>query len=104
MNFIFRAALSRTSSRRSRARTLLAASPSPRRWRGYTSTVRARWGRLSALSVFLCESFFYGGFVWEHRALNSQKRWFPAWAVASNFASFFTGENIMIDGGYSSTA
>jgi hypothetical protein len=24
---------------------------------------------------------FYGGFVWAHRALTSQKRRFPAWAV-----------------------
>jgi hypothetical protein len=35
-------------------------------------------GRLSALSVFLCKSGFYGAFVWARRALNSQKRWFPA--------------------------
>jgi class 3 adenylate cyclase len=39
-------------------------------------------GRLSALSVFLCKSFFYGVFVWARRALNTQKRWFPARAVA----------------------
>ena len=30
-------------------------------------------GRLSALSVFLCKSVFYGAFVWARRALNSQK-------------------------------
>jgi hypothetical protein len=35
-------------------------------------------GRLSALSVFLCKSIFCGGFVWAHRALNRQKRRFPA--------------------------
>jgi hypothetical protein len=38
-------------------------------------------GRLSALSVFLCKSFFYGVFVWARRALNTQKRRFPARAV-----------------------
>ena len=38
-------------------------------------------GRLRALSVFLCESAFYGTFVWARRALNSQKRRFPARAV-----------------------
>jgi hypothetical protein len=38
-------------------------------------------GRLSALSVFLCKSVFYGAFVWARRALNSQKRWFSARAV-----------------------
>ena len=38
-------------------------------------------GRLSALSVFLCKSVFYGAFVWARRVLNSQKRRFPARAV-----------------------
>ena len=38
-------------------------------------------GRLSALSVFLCKSVFYGAFVWARRALNMQKRRFPARAV-----------------------
>ena len=38
-------------------------------------------GRLSAISVFLCKSVFYGAFVWARRALNSKKRWFPAWAA-----------------------
>jgi hypothetical protein len=38
-------------------------------------------GRLSALSVSLCKSVFYGAFVWARRALNSQKRRFPARAV-----------------------
>ena len=33
-----------------------------------------RRGRLSALSVFLCKSVLYGGFVRARRALNSQKR------------------------------
>jgi hypothetical protein len=40
-----------------------------------------RPGRLSTLSVFLCKSVLYGAFVWTHRALNSQKRRFPARAV-----------------------
>ena len=44
-------------------------------------TVRARPGRLSAISVFLCKSVFYGAFVWARRALNRQKRRFPARAV-----------------------
>jgi hypothetical protein len=39
-------------------------------------------GRLSAPSVFLCKSVLYGVFVWARRALNSQKRRFPARAVA----------------------
>ena len=30
-------------------------------------------GRLSALSVFLCKSVFYGDFVWARRALTHQK-------------------------------
>jgi hypothetical protein len=42
------------------------------------STVRARPGRLSAISVFLCKSVLYGAFVWARRALNIQKRRFPA--------------------------
>ena len=37
-----------------------------------------RRGRLSAISVFLCKSVLYGAFVWARRALNSQKRRFPA--------------------------
>ena len=41
-------------------------------------TVRAALGRLSALSVFLCESVLYGAFVWARRALNGRKRRFPA--------------------------
>ena len=44
-------------------------------------TVRARRGRLIGLSVFLCKSVLYGAFVWACRALNSQKRRFPAGAV-----------------------
>jgi hypothetical protein len=35
-------------------------------------------GWLSALSVFLCKSVLYGAFVWARRALNNQKRRFPA--------------------------
>jgi hypothetical protein len=38
-------------------------------------------GRLSALRVFHSHSVFYGVFVWARRALNSQKRHFPARAV-----------------------
>ena len=38
-------------------------------------------GCLRALSVFYSKSLFYGVFVWAHRALNSQKRRFPARAV-----------------------
>ena len=41
-------------------------------------TVRARPGRLSALSVFHSKSILYGACVWERRALNSPKRRFPA--------------------------
>jgi hypothetical protein len=36
---------------------------------------------LSVLSVFLWKSVLYGASVWARRALNSQKRWFPARAV-----------------------
>ena len=41
-------------------------------------SVRAAPGRLSALGVFLCKSVLYGAFVWARRALNRQKRRFPA--------------------------
>ena len=44
-------------------------------------TVRARPGRLSALSVSHSKSILYGAFVWACRALNSSKRRFPARAV-----------------------
>jgi hypothetical protein len=44
-------------------------------------SVRAALGRLSALSGFLCKYVLYGAFVWARRALNSQKRRFPARAV-----------------------
>ena len=43
-----------------------------------------RRGRLSALSVFVCKSVFYGVFVWARRALNSQKWRFPARAVTAD--------------------
>ena len=46
------------------------------------TTVRAAQGRLSALSVFHRKSVLYGASVWARRALNSQKRWFSARAVA----------------------
>jgi U2-associated protein SR140 len=36
-------------------------------------TVQAAQGRLSALSVFLCKSIFYGAFVWARRALTGLK-------------------------------
>ena len=41
-------------------------------------TVRARPGRLSALSVPHSKSGFYGAFVWAHRALNGPFRRFAA--------------------------
>jgi hypothetical protein len=44
-------------------------------------------GRLSALSVFLSKSVFYGAFVWARRALNGPKRRFPARAVAAFYES-----------------
>ena len=44
-------------------------------------TVRARPGRLSALSVSRSKSILHGFFVWAHRALNRPKRRFPARAV-----------------------
>jgi hypothetical protein len=47
----------------------------------FAITVRARWGHLSALSIFLCKSVFYDAFVWARTALNSQKRRFPARAA-----------------------
>jgi hypothetical protein len=50
--------------------------------------VRARSpGRLSALSVFLCRSVFYGVFAWACRALKHQKRWFLARADRPQHAS-----------------
>ena len=39
-----------------------------------SSTVWARPGRLSALSVLLCKSVFYGAFVWARGVRNSQNR------------------------------
>ena len=56
--------------------------PLCRRRREMHGTVRAAQGRVRAISVFHRKSFLYDGFVWVHRALNSQKRWFPARAVA----------------------
>jgi hypothetical protein len=44
-----------------------------------------RRGQSSALSVFLCKSVLYGGFVWACRALKHQKRRFPARAVAASY-------------------
>ena len=42
------------------------------------ATVRARPGRLSTLSVSHSNSGLYEAFVWARRALNRQKRRFPA--------------------------
>jgi hypothetical protein len=42
------------------------------------ASVRARPGPSSALSVSPSESVFYGASVWARRALDSQKRRFPA--------------------------
>jgi hypothetical protein len=47
----------------------------------FTTTVRARPGRLSALSVLHSKSSFYGAFVWARRALNCTFRRVPARAV-----------------------
>ena len=44
----------------------------------FIGPVRVRPRRLSALSVFHSKSFLYGALVWARRALNSQKRRFPA--------------------------
>jgi hypothetical protein len=44
-------------------------------------------GRLSALSIFLCKSVFYGAFVWARRALKLQKRRFLARAVIEKCAA-----------------
>ena len=43
--------------------------------------VRARPGRLSAFRVSPSRSILYGAFVWARRALNGQKRRFPARSV-----------------------
>ena len=53
-----------------------------------------RRGRLSALvflSCFLCKSVLYGVFVWARRALNSQKRRFPARAGRQEHAVLRAG-------------
>jgi hypothetical protein len=42
-----------------------------------TDPVRARPGRLGALSVSHTNSVLYDTSVWAHRALNGPKRWFP---------------------------
>jgi LSD1 subclass zinc finger protein len=51
------------------------------------ATVRAAQGLLSALTVFLCKFVLYGVFVWARRALNSQKRRFPARVVRAEARS-----------------
>jgi hypothetical protein len=51
-------------------------------WQFYSPYCPGALGRLSAISVSLCKSVFYGVFAWARRALNSQKRRFPAWAGA----------------------
>jgi hypothetical protein len=43
--------------------------------------VRARPGRLSALSIFHSKSVLYGAFMWACSALNVLKPWFPARAA-----------------------
>jgi hypothetical protein len=50
-------------------------------------TVRAIPRRLSSISIFLRKSVLYGAFVWEHRALNSRKRRFPARAGGNTRAA-----------------
>jgi hypothetical protein len=52
----------------------------------FVASVRARPGRLSALSVFHSKSFLYGAVVWARRALNSQKRRFWGRAVSPRAA------------------
>ena len=47
-------------------------------------------GRLSARSIFLSKSVFYGAFVWARGALNRQKRRFPARAVRENAEAGFS--------------
>jgi hypothetical protein len=54
---------------------------------------RARPGRLSDLSVFLCKSVFYGAFVWARWALNRQKRRSPARAVPKLHYMFPAGNH-----------
>ena len=58
------------------------ADPASFRWvwrlMDVSCAVRAAPGRSSALRVFLCKSGFYGAFVMARRALNRQKRRFPA--------------------------
>jgi hypothetical protein len=59
---------------------------SGRRTSSASSTVRARPGRLSSLSVSHRKSFLCGAFVhvWARRGLNRQKRRFAARAVTAN--------------------
>ena len=66
-----------TRSRRLRASC---SSPSGSRYRRSTScstSVRARPGRLNALSVLHSESVSCGAFAWARRSLNGRKRRFP---------------------------
>jgi ABC-type cobalamin/Fe3+-siderophores transport system ATPase subunit len=56
-----------------------------------------RWGRLSAIRIFLCKSVLYGAFVWARRALKHQKRRFPARAVMMRFYDPTKGQ-ITLDG------
>ena len=53
-------------------------------------------GRLSALSISLCKSVLYGIFVWARRALNSQKRRFPARAVPNEHFDSSAGRNFVV--------
>jgi hypothetical protein len=52
-----------------------------------TDAVRARPGRLSALSVLHSKLVLYGGFVWARRLLNIQKRYFPPGQRASEIST-----------------
>jgi hypothetical protein len=72
----------RAKPRRSRRRRRPGRRPS-----GLRRLVRARPGRLSGLSVSNSKSVFCGAFVWARRALNGQKRRFPAWAGAATTAN-----------------
>jgi hypothetical protein len=74
----------------------LTGSDSPQVLRGgrLRVTVRAVLGRLSAIIVFLFRSVLHGAFVWARRALNSQKRRFPARAVRSIATSEYSSTTV----------
>jgi hypothetical protein len=66
---------------------------------GASVTVRVRPGRLSALSVSHSKSALYGAFVWTRRALNRQKRRFPARAGAAAVLRRDRGQHELLRGG-----